>query len=250
MLPLTELTTGKVDVEINDDIPTDETGTPSPVNNPTNEAEPPPVHWSIFTKEPSYPTYPVDELEIHPVISQSDQVDTPLGQRDSQATPQEPEPNLLFQPFNSVEAKLTSSAMYDESTDISTTYIGAVKKDGNPPFKPDLEYSFDTHSFTTGTLPNGKEFRILIDTGATRSYLSKSFYDSNVYLHKFPKIKPKTSCIFMGNGEWVPTLFIIPMCFSIENHAFEVYTIICPMANSDFIWGTKNVVETEGQLCT
>ena len=40
------------------------------------------------------------------------------------------------------------------------------------------------------------------------------------------------------------------MCFSIENHAFEVYTIVCPMANSDFIWGMKNAVETEGQLCT
>ena len=40
------------------------------------------------------------------------------------------------------------------------------------------------------------------------------------------------------------------MYFSIENHAFEVYTIVCPMANSDFIWGMKNVVETEGQLCT
>ena len=156
----------------------------------------------------------------------------------------------MFQPFDRVEAKLTSSAMYDESTDISTTYIGAVKESGNSPFKSDLEYSFDTQSFTTGTLPNGKEFRILIDTGAIRSYLSKSFYDSNVYLNKFPKIKPKASRIFVGNGEWVPTLFIILMCFSIENHAFEVYTIICPMVNSDFIWGMKNVVETEGQICT
>ena len=145
---------------------------------------------------------------------------------------------------------MTLSATYDESTDISTTYIGAVKEDGNFPFKSNLEYSFDTQSFTTGTLPNRKEFRILIDTGATRSYLSKSFYDSNVYLHRFPKIKPKASHIFVGNGKWIPTLFIVPICFSIENHTFEVYTIICPMANSDFIWGMKNVVEMEGQLCT
>ena len=81
MLPLTEPTTGKVDVEINDDVPTDETGTLSLVNNLTNDVELPPAHWSIFTEEPSYPMYPVDELEIHPVVSPNDEVNTLLGRK-------------------------------------------------------------------------------------------------------------------------------------------------------------------------
>ena len=188
-------------------------------------------------------------MELCPIASPN-QGNTLLEGGVFQAPPPELNDNLKYQPFESIEAKLTSAATYDESTDISTTYIGAVKEENKSPFQPDLEYSFNTQSFMTGTLPNGKEFRILIDTGATRSYLSKSFYDSSTYLHKFPKIKPKASHIFVGNGEWVPALFIILMCFSIENHAFKVYTIICPMANPDFIWGMKNVVETEGQLCT
>ena len=54
----------------------------------------------------------------------------------------------------------------------------------------------------------------------------------------------------MGNGEWVPCLFVIPLTFQIDNQAFEVFTIVCKMANSDFVWGMKEIIETEGILCT
>ena len=53
----------------------------------------------------------------------------------------------------------------------------------------------------------------------------------------------------MGNGEWVPCLFVIPLTFWIDNQAFEVFTIVCKMANSDFVWGMKEIIETEGILC-
>ena len=223
------------------------------VNMSAPDIEPitsPPSHWSIFTEEPSYPMYPMDKVKICPIKRMDEKTDVPLEQPTTKEPPVEVNENPMFQPFNSIEAKLTASTTYNESVDISSTYIGAVKEDNKGSFQTELQFPFDAQSFTSGSLPNGKEFKILIDTGATHSYLSKSFYDTNPYLHKFPKIKPKASCIFVGNGEWVPALFIIPMCFSIENHAFEVYTIVCPMANSDFIWGMKNVVETEGQLCT
>ena len=54
----------------------------------------------------------------------------------------------------------------------------------------------------------------------------------------------------MGNGEWVPCLFVIPLTFQIDNQAFEVFTIVCKMANSDFVRGMKEIIETEGILCT
>ena len=220
---------------------------------PTPDVEPivsVPSHWSIFTEEPSYPVYPMDEVKICPIVRMDKKTDVPLEHSTTKEPPTEVNENRIFQPFNSIKAKLTASTTYDESVDVSTTYIGAVKEENNGPFQTELQFPFDAQSFTSGSLPNGKEFKILIDMGATHSYLSKSFYDTNPYLHKFPKIKPKASHIFVGNGEWVPALFIIPMCFSIKNHAFEIYTIVCPMANSDFIWGMKNVVETKGQLCT
>ena len=164
---------------------------------------PSPTIWPIFTEEPSYSNSPT-EGPNHP----------------------------LFQPFESIKGKLTDLSAYDESIDVSSTYLSSAKDDNKSNFQLELKYNFDPKSFTTC------------------SYLSKSFFDSNVYLHKFPKIKPRASRIYMGNGEWVPTLFIIPLAFSIDNLAFKVYTSICLMAYLDFIWGMKNIVETEGQLCT
>ena len=220
---------------------------------PAPDVEPitsPPSHGLIFTEEPTYHVYPMDEVKICPIKRMDEKTNVPLEQPTTKEPPAEVSENLMLQPFDSIEAKLTASTTYDESVDISSTYIGAVKEENKSSFQTELQFPFDAQSFTSGSLLNGKEFKILIDTGATHSYLSKSFYDTNPYLNKFPRIKLKASRIFVGNGEWVPALFIIPMCFSNENHAFEVYTIVCPMANSDFIWGMKNVVETEGQLCT
>ena len=54
----------------------------------------------------------------------------------------------------------------------------------------------------------------------------------------------------MGNGTWVPALFIIPIVFTMGDMAFEVYTLVCEMSSSDFIWGMKNVIETEGIIDT
>ena len=193
---------------------------------PTPDVEPivsVPSHWLIFTEEPSYPVYPMDEVKICPMVQMDEKTDVPLEQSTTKKPPKEVNENPIFQPFDSIKAKLTASTTYDESVNVSTTYIGAVKEENNGSFQTELQFPFDAQSFTSGSLSNGKEFKILIDTGVTHSYLSKSFYDTNPYLHKFPKIKLKASRIFVGNGEWVPALFIIPMCFSIENHAFEVY---------------------------
>ena len=43
----------------------------SNVNMPAPDVEPItslPSHWSIFTEEPSYPVYPMDEVKICPII--------------------------------------------------------------------------------------------------------------------------------------------------------------------------------------
>ena len=53
----------------------------------------------------------------------------------------------------------------------------------------------------------------------------------------------------MGNGEWTPALYIIPMTFNVGNCAFEVYNVVCRVTTFEFIWGMKNIVETEGVLC-
>ena len=91
---------------------------------------------------------------------------------------------------------------------------------------------------------------MLLDTGASQSYLSYGFYLECDYLKKLPTFKPLGPRVYMGNSEWVLAIHIIPIVFHVGNCAFEVYTLVCKMTSSDFIWGMKNVVETEGVICT
>ena len=66
--------------------------------------------------------------------------------------------------------------------------------------------------------------RVLIDTGASKSYMSKSFYMTNTSLHTLPKISTTSKGIIVGNSQLVPVMFIIPVTCSIQDHMFEIFT--------------------------
>ena len=111
------------------------------VNMPGTDVEPimsPPSHWSIFTEEPSYPIYLMDEVKICPIKSMDKETNIPLEQPTTKESPAKVSENPMFQPFNSIKAKLTASTTYDESVDISSTYIGAVKEENKGSFQTEL----------------------------------------------------------------------------------------------------------------
>ena len=57
---------------------------------------------------------------------------------------------------------------------------------------------------------NSRECQILLDTGESKSFMSKSHYLSCKSLHSLPKFESKTHRIQVGNGQYVIVLFIIP----------------------------------------
>ena len=94
---------------------------------------------------------------------------------------------------------------------------------------------------------------ILLDTGASKSYMSKGFYMRHPHLHRYPKFNSTVKNLQVGNGELVATLFVIPFVFKIEKHMFEVYTLVSEIQqNMDIILGIKNMFEIEGEIscCT
>ena len=48
---------------------------------------------------------------------------------------------------------------------------------------------------------------ILLDTGASKSYMSKAFYMRHEHLHHFPKFQSAIRHLQVGNGALVPALF-------------------------------------------
>ena len=91
------------------------------------------------------------------------------------------------------------------------------------------------------------ECQILLDTGASKSFMSKSYYLHCKALHSLQKFASKTQRIQVGKGQHISVLFIIPVIIEIAGHIFEIYTLVYEIhENVDLVLGIKNVFELEG----
>ena len=100
-----------------------------------------------------------------------------------------------------------------------------------------------------GKLLDGAECQILLDTGSSKSFMSKSYYMHCKSLHSLPKFTSKTQRIQEGNGQFVSVLFIIPVIVDIHGHRFEIYKLVSEIhENVDLVLGVKNVFELEGVI--
>ena len=96
---------------------------------------------------------------------------------------------------------------------------------------------------------DGTECQLLLGTGASKSFMSKSFYMRCKSLHCFPKLASKTQRIQVGNGQCVSILFIIPVIIDVHGHRFEIYTLVWEIhKNVDLVLGIKNVFKLEGVI--
>ena len=94
---------------------------------------------------------------------------------------------------------------------------------------------------------DGMDCQILLVTGASKSYMSKSFYLRCKTLHALPKCASNTQRIQVENGLCVGVLFVILVIIDIHGHRFEIFTLVLEIhENVDFILGIKNVFDLEG----
>ena len=104
---------------------------------------------------------------------------------------------------------------------------------------------------TEAFLMDNTPMKLFFDSGASRSYLSKTFYDTNKSLHKLPKFVTSCTGIKIGNGSIIPALFVIPIQFMTNGHIFKVHTIVAEIDDGmDLVFGFKNMTETEDRLNT
>ena len=91
-----------------------------------------------------------------------------------------------------------------------------------------------------GKLLDGMECQILLDTGASKSLMSKSFYMCCKLLHSLPKFATKTQRIQVGNDQFFSVLFVIPVIIDVHGHRFEIYTLVSENhENVDLVLGIK-----------
>ena len=145
--------------------------------------------------------------------------------------------------YGGIWSEILSTTRLDETSDLSTTYLGRVDTTRASTFKVEERFPISEQGYTVGKLLDGTECQILLDTGAGQPFMPKSHYLHCKSLHSLPKFASKTQRIQVGNGQFVSILFTIPIIVDIHGHRFKIYTLVSEIhENIDFIWGINNVV--------
>ena len=151
--------------------------------------------------------------------------------------------------YEDIYAEVVYASKFDENSDLSTTYLGKTDMTRNTKIKAEERFPIIGQGFASGKLLDGTECQILLDTGATKSYMSKSYYLRCKTLHALPKFSSNTQRIQVGNGQYVTVLFVIPVISHIHRHRFEIFTLVSKIHdNVDLVMGMKNIFELEGVI--
>ena len=151
--------------------------------------------------------------------------------------------------YEGITSELNVNMEYDDAVDVTTTYLGQESIKITDTFNPEQAFPIHPNCHTEGLFVGGGMIDILLDTGASKSYMSKAFYMRHTHLHKYPKFHSTIRNLQVGNGELVAALFIIPFVFKVGKHMFEIYTLVSEIQQSiDLIFGVKNMFEIEGEV--
>ena len=149
--------------------------------------------------------------------------------------------------YEGIQSEIWSTTKFDENSDTSTTYLGKVDTFKNCKLKAEESFLISEQGYNMGKLLDGTECQILLDTGASKSFMSKSHYLHCNSLHNLPKSASWTQRIQVGNGQFFSILFIIPMIIHIHGHRFEIYMLLSEI-HENIVLGIKNIFELEGVI--
>ena len=150
--------------------------------------------------------------------------------------------------YEGIQSGIVSSSRFDENSDISMTYLGKTgQEESQDKLKAEESFPMSENGYTLGRLLDGTKCQLLLDTGASKSFMSKSFYMHCKSLHTLPKFAAGTQRIQVRNGQCINVLFITPAIIEVHGHRFEIYTLVSEIhENVDLVLCIKNVFELEG----
>ena len=149
--------------------------------------------------------------------------------------------------YEGILSDIVSSSRFDENSDISTTYLGKIgQEESQNKLKAEESFPLSENGYTLGRLLDGTKCQLLLETGASKSFMLKSFYMCCKSLHTLPKFAASMQRIQVGNGQCISVLFIIPVIIEVHGHRFEIYMLVSKIhENVDLVLGIKNVFKLE-----
>ena len=151
--------------------------------------------------------------------------------------------------YEGIQSEIVNTTRFDENSDLSTAYLGNSNRSKDNKLKAEESFPISEQGYTLGKLLNGSECHLLLDTGPSKSFMSKCFYMYCKSLHSLPKFASKTQRIQVGNGQFVSVLFVIPVIIDVHGHRFEIYTLVSEIhKNVDLVLRIKYVFKLEGVI--
>ena len=142
--------------------------------------------------------------------------------------------------YEGIQSERVNTTRFNKNSDLSMTYLGRSDKARNDTLRAEESFPISEHGYTLGKLLDGTECQLLLDIGASKLFMSKSFYMQCKSLHSLPKFTSKTQRMQVGNGQCVSVLFIIPVIIDVHGHRFEIYTLVSEIhENIDSVLGIK-----------
>ena len=111
--------------------------------------------------------------------------------------------------YEGIKSEIVDTTSFDENSDLSMTYFGKINMTCDKNLIVEERFLTTKLCYTVGKLLDGTECQILLDTGASKSFMSESYYLHCKALHSLTKFALKTQRIQVGNGHYVSVLFII-----------------------------------------
>ena len=156
-----------------------------------------------------------------------------------------------FDKYDGIYTEISQATRFDESTDLSMTYLGKMDMTRDMIINAEEKFPTSRQGYTNGKLLDNTECNILVDTGASKSYMSKSYYMQCKSLHALPEFASTMQRVQVGNGQCVAVQFVILVVIDVYGHQFEVFTLELEIhGNVDLVLGMKNVFELEGVIDT
>ena len=144
--------------------------------------------------------------------------------------------------YKGIQLEILCSRRFDENSDLSTTYFRSIDTIKNSNIKAEESFLISEHRYAMGKLLDGTQCQVLLDTGASKSFMFKSYYLCCKSLHSLPKFASRTQRIQVRNVQFVSALVIIPIIVDIHGPRFEIYTLVSEIhENIDLVLGIKNI---------
>ena len=81
-----------------------------------------------------------------------------------------------FDIYNGIQSEILNTTRFDENLDLSSTYLGRVEVTRASKIKVEEIFPISEQGYKLGKLLDGSECQILLGTGASKSFMSKSHY--------------------------------------------------------------------------